>query len=47
MKKKIIYKCSQCGNESLKWMGRCSECNSWNSFYEIVVDSKIKLVGKQ
>lgn len=42
MKKKIIYKCSQCGNESLKWMGRCSECNSWNSFYEIVVDSKNK-----
>ena len=42
MKKKVIYRCSQCGNESLKWMGRCSECDSWNSFEEIILDSKDK-----
>lgn len=42
MKKKVIYKCSQCGNESLRWMGRCSECNSWNSFEEMIIDPKTR-----
>ncbi|MCF6462471.1 DNA repair protein RadA [Clostridium sp. Cult1] len=40
MKKKIIYRCSQCGNESIRWMGRCSECGSWNSFDEVLIDHK-------
>lgn len=47
MKKKTIYRCSQCGNESLKWMGRCSECNSWNSFEEIVLEPKDKANKKR
>ncbi len=34
MKTKTIYKCAECGYESLKWMGRCSECGAWNSFEE-------------
>ncbi len=35
MKTKTVYKCNECGYESLKWMGRCSECGAWNSFEEI------------
>ena len=35
MKTKTVYKCNECGYESLKWMGRCSECGEWNSFEEI------------
>ena len=42
MKKKIIFKCSNCGYESIRWMGRCSECNSWNSFEEMEIDSNEK-----
>lgn len=42
MKKKVMFKCSQCGNESLRWMGKCSECNAWNSFEEISIDFKTK-----
>ena len=40
MKNKTIYRCSKCGNESLRWMGRCPECDSWNSFEEIILESK-------
>ena len=25
----------QCGYESLKWMGRCTECGTWNSLEEM------------
>ncbi|MBN2028992.1 DNA repair protein RadA [bacterium] len=34
------YVCQSCGYESLKWMGKCSECGSWNSFIEEVVESQ-------
>lgn len=33
-KSKTIFVCSECGNESIKWLGKCPACNSWNSFYE-------------
>ena len=34
------YVCQSCGYESLKWMGKCSECGSWNSFVEEVIASR-------
>ncbi len=33
---RIVYTCSNCKYESLKWMGRCSECGEFNSFTETV-----------
>lgn len=33
-KNKTVFVCSECGNESTKWLGKCPACNSWNSFYE-------------
>ena len=33
-KNKTIFVCSECGNESSKWLGKCPACNSWNTFYE-------------
>ena len=33
-KNKTIFVCSECGNESVKWLGKCPACGSWNSFYE-------------
>ena len=33
-KAKTIFVCSECGNESPKWLGKCPACNSWNTFYE-------------
>ena len=34
LKVKTIYVCKECGAESPKWMGRCSQCGEWNSFVE-------------
>jgi DNA repair protein RadA/Sms len=28
------YVCQSCGYESLRWLGKCTECGSWNSFIE-------------
>ena len=40
-KSKTIFVCSECGNESSKWLGKCPACNSWNTFYEQkVVETK-------
>ena len=33
-KNQTIFVCSNCGNESPKWLGKCPACNSWNTFYE-------------
>ncbi len=34
MKSKTIFSCANCGYQSPKWLGRCPDCNSWNSFSE-------------
>lgn len=40
MKKgKIVFYCTNCGYESPKWVGKCPDCNSWNTFTE---EEKIK-----
>jgi DNA repair protein RadA/Sms len=31
---KTIYCCQECGYQSPKWLGRCPECNGWDSFVE-------------
>ncbi|MCK4265177.1 DNA repair protein RadA [Candidatus Babeliales bacterium] len=31
---KQIYCCSTCGHTTGKWLGRCPNCNEWNSFIE-------------
>ena len=33
-KNQTIFVCSECGNESPKWLGKCPACNSWNTYYE-------------
>ena len=34
---KTIYVCQNCGNESPKWLGRCPDCNEWNTYVETLV----------
>jgi len=29
-----VFVCSNCGNESPKWFGKCPACNEWNTCYE-------------
>jgi len=38
-KSRIKYICSNCGYESLRWLGKCPECESWNSFTEEIVET--------
>ena len=35
-KSKTVYYCSECGNETPKWQGRCAACGAWNTLVEHV-----------
>ncbi len=34
MKSRAVFACQSCGYQSPKWLGKCPDCNSWNSFVE-------------
>lgn len=36
-KLKSVYFCSNCGNESPKWMGRCPACGEWSTYVEELI----------
>ncbi len=36
---KSVYICNECGSESSKWLGKCPNCNSWNTFEEQVIST--------
>lgn len=33
---KTVYFCTECGNESPKWQGKCAACGAWNTLVEHV-----------
>ena len=37
MKKKTAYVCSECGYETVKWLGKCPACGQWGTLEEIVL----------
>ena len=41
-KQRTVFVCSECGNETLNWAGKCPSCGAWNTLKEIAVDSKAK-----
>ncbi|MGO9370807.1 MAG: DNA repair protein RadA [Syntrophobacteraceae bacterium] len=44
---KLIFRCQQCGYVSPKWMGKCPECQNWDSFTEEVAPGRAsKLASK-
>ena len=38
-KKKIqsAFFCQNCGTQSPKWLGKCPQCNQWNTFVEEII----------
>ncbi|MDY5091289.1 MAG: DNA repair protein RadA [Prevotella sp.] len=38
-KDKIAYVCTNCGQESTKWIGKCPNCGQWNTFKEIRISN--------
>lgn len=40
-KQSTVFVCSNCGNESSKWFGKCPACNEWNTCYEEKLTTKL------
>lgn len=45
-KLKTRYICQSCGFVSPRWIGKCPECNSWNSFTEEVISTDKKKLDR-
>ncbi len=41
-----IYVCQNCGSQSRKWLGKCPDCNEWNSLVEEKFRPSAQAVGK-
>ena len=46
MKEKTVFFCTSCGNETMKWQGRCPACGQWNTIVEHKETPKPKGVPK-
>ncbi len=42
---KVIFVCRECGYTNPKWLGKCPDCQSWNSFDEEAVIEKTQKAG--
>ena len=40
-KRKTVYCCSECGNETSNWAGRCPACGAWNTLQEVTIETGI------
>lgn len=38
-KRKTVYCCSECGNETPNWAGRCPACGAWNTLQEVMIET--------
>ena len=45
MKSKTVFLCSNCGNETPKWAGRCPACGQWNTLEEYTPTPAAKMAG--
>ena len=45
-KLRTVYVCTNCGEVSPRWMGKCPSCGSWNTMVEDVVAPEPKAAGK-
>ena len=41
-KAKSVFFCTECGNETPKWAGRCPSCGAWNTLVEQSVSDAAK-----
>ena len=44
---KSVFVCTNCSFKSAKWIGKCPNCNSWNSFAEETVSAQVTTGKKQ
>ncbi|MBO7727453.1 MAG: DNA repair protein RadA [Oscillospiraceae bacterium] len=41
-RQKTVFCCTDCGNETPNWAGRCPKCGSWNTLKEVTLDIQTK-----
>lgn len=41
-KAKTIFFCSECGGESIRWVGKCPHCGAWNTMVEQKIEPEPK-----
>ena len=46
MKAKTLFYCTECGNETAKWAGKCPACGAWNSIEKFVQKPASAAKGK-
>lgn len=47
-KSSVVYECSECGAQSPKWAGKCSECGKWNTLVEsVMVGKRVQSASKK
>lgn len=45
-KAKTLYRCSECGYETAKWLGKCPSCGEWNTMEEVAREMAAPYGGK-
>lgn len=45
-KAKSLYRCTECGYEAAKWLGRCPACGEWNTLVEVSREMPAAYGGK-
>ncbi len=43
---KSMFVCQECGYESPKWLGKCPDCNKWNTLVEEVKETHKEIKSK-
>ena len=41
-RQKTIYCCTECGNETANWGGKCPSCGAWNTLKEVRLEAGVK-----
>ena len=42
MKTKTVFVCQSCGSQSARWVGRCPNCEDWNSYVEEAAITRVE-----
>ncbi|MCB0278631.1 MAG: DNA repair protein RadA [Calditrichaeota bacterium] len=43
-KNKTQFECISCGYQSAKWLGKCPQCDEWNSFEETIKQKSVTVI---
>lgn len=45
-KQKTVYSCTECGHNTIKWVGKCPSCGQWDTLVEEAVEPENKQASK-